>query len=131
MGDSICIECTRCDYSEVFILGVSMGYPSLSAVINKVSPARRKTVNDLLTRKDVKEIDYEHRVFECPACHLLAERFDYSIEYGSGEVYKPYFLCGRCRTRMIPATEPLTEHSCPKCGARPLFVNESFHIDWD
>ncbi|MGA2503203.1 MAG: hypothetical protein ABSG01_03835 [Anaerolineales bacterium] len=131
MGEGIILECSQCDYSEYFNLGVGMGYSSLSAVINEVSPARRKTVKNLLARKDVTEVDFEHRVYECPTCHLLAERFDYSIEYASGKVYRPYFLCGRCRTRMIPATGPLTEHICPNCGARPLMVNESFHVDWD
>jgi predicted RNA-binding Zn-ribbon protein involved in translation (DUF1610 family) len=130
MGEGIDIECSQCDYSEIFFLGVGMRHSSLSEVINEVSPARRKVVKKLLASKDVKDVYYEHRLFECPSCHLLAERFDYRIETGLGDVYRPYFLCGRCRTRLIQATEPLAEHACPNCGARPLNINESF-LNWD
>jgi predicted nucleic-acid-binding Zn-ribbon protein len=130
MGTGITIECTKCHFTETYQLGVGMAYYSLEAVMGLVSPARRQTVKKLLKRKDLRNVDYGHRLFECPKCHILTERFDYRIEYGVNKIFIPSFRCGHCRRVLISAKKPLKDHACPQCGARPIKVFEN-SVLWD
>ena len=130
MGTGVTIECTKCHFTETYELGVGMAYYSLLAVKGLVSPARRQPVKKLLKRKDLRNVEYEHKLFECPKCRTLAKRFDFRIEYGDKKIYAPSFRCGRCRRVLISAREPLTEHTCPQCGFRPIKVWKNVLL-WD
>jgi len=129
MGYGITIKCTSCDYEETFMLGVGMKYFSLENVISQVSSARREKVLDILHHHAVGGVSYEHKIFICPNCKTLGERFDYSIFYDDGQLYKPYFRCSKCRRKLIPLKEPISSLHCSKCGEATLLSHET--VIWD
>jgi transcription elongation factor Elf1 len=129
MGDGITVECKSCDYQNNFILGVGMRYFSLENVIDLVSPTSREEVLDLLQRQDVKDVRYEHKLFVCPNCNNLAERFDFSISYDDGQTYSPYFRCPDCRTKLVQLDKPIDNIRCPNCGEKTLIHYPS--VLWD
>jgi RNase P subunit RPR2 len=129
MGHGITIECESCDYQETFMIGVGMMYASLENVISQVSPARRKEVRDILQHHEVEGTSYEHKMFICPNCDTLGERFDFSIDFDDGQIYEPYFRCSECRTKLVPLKEPISSISCSKCGEITLVSHET--IMWD
>lgn len=129
MGYGITVECASCDYKETFMLGVGMMYGSLENVISQVTAARREEVLDILHHHEVEGVSYEHKLFICPNCNTLGERFDYSIFYEDGQLCKPYFRCSECRTKLVPVEEPITSLRCSKCGNKNLTSNET--VLWD
>jgi len=129
MGYGITVECASCDYQETFMLGVGMMYGSLENVITQVSPARREEVIDILRNHAVEGTEYEHKLFICPNCNNLGERFDYSIFYDDGQLYEPYFRCSECRTKLVPLEESIKAIRCSRCGESTLASHET--VMWD
>lgn len=129
MGYGITVECASCDYQETFMLGVGMMYWSLENVISQVSVARREEVVDILHHHAVEGTEYEHKMYICPNCNTLGERFDYSIYYDEGRIYQPYFRCSKCRTKLVALEEPISSLQCSKCGNTSLTSHET--VMWD
>ena len=129
MGHGITVESKSCNYEDTFSLGIGMMYFSLENVISLVSPHRREKVLNLLKRQDSFAMDYDQKMFVCPSCNTLAERFDFSIAYGAGQIYKPYFRCPKCRKKLVSLEEAIESTSCPQCGEKTLISTES--VLWD
>jgi len=81
MGHGITVECTNCDYIEIFQLGIGFMYSSLENVIDLISPKRKEKVLNILQDKLVQNVTYEHKLFACPKCNNLMSRFNFSITY--------------------------------------------------
>lgn len=120
MGQGITIECQSCEYIKTFSVGVGFRYSSLERVINLVSSKRREKVLDILHNQDVHEVDYRHKLFQCPKCYNLESHFDFSIIYNNNKKYAPYFRCHECRTKLDPVREPIKNIPCPICGRNEL-----------
>lgn len=120
MGQGITIDCQSCEYIKTLWVGKGFMYSSLEKVINQVSPKRREMVLDILHNKVVHEVDYEHKLFQCPKCHTLESHFDFSIIYNHNKKYAPYFRCPECRVKLDPVQEPIDNIHCPKCGRKDL-----------
>ena len=129
MGQGITIDCQSCEYLKTLWVGKGFMYSSLEKVINQVSPKRREMVLDILHNKVVHEVDYKHKLFQCPKCHKLVSRFDFSIIYNDDKKYAPYFRCPECRVNLDPVQEPIDNVTCPKCGRKDL--NEFTTLWWD
>jgi predicted RNA-binding Zn-ribbon protein involved in translation (DUF1610 family) len=129
MGSGIDVHCAHCNYHQTFTLGVGMLYHSLEAVIRLVSPRRRVRVLDILHDEKVDDVAYGHALFVCPRCGTLADRFDFSISYGGGRHYRPYFRCGKCRAILSRAQEPVDNYPCPACGQ--LALSSATALLWD
>ena len=129
MGEGITVECTSCDYTETFWLGIGFMYSSLENVIFLVSKSRQDDVLNILQNENVYDVTYEHKLFICPKCHHLASRFDYAILYNDNKVYQPYFRCSECRTKLVPVEEPVENIPCPICSRKSLTQFAS--IMWD
>lgn len=129
MGQGITIECKNCGYKKSFTLGVGMMYSSLENVINEVSPDRRETVLNILHSEEIHEIDYQHRLFTCPAYHLLVEHFDYHILYNDNKKCEPEFHCFKCRRKLLPVKASIAEIPCPECGKKSL--TQFVSMMWD
>jgi len=125
MGYGIKIECASCDYEGTFMLGVGMMYSSLENVISQVSPHRREVVLDILKNHNVAGTRCEHKLYICPRCDTLGERFEYFIFYDDGQVYEPYFRCSECRRKLVPVEEPISSLRCSKCGEVTLTSHET------
>ena len=128
MGDILILNCLDCGYTADLYEGHGMMFTSLIDVISLVPETRRDDVLNLLTRDDVSKIEYGYRIFICPECDLQGSRFDYQIEYGEDQVYQPYFLCSRCRTKLEIDPDPYKERPCPCCGSDKVL--HSFGL-WD
>lgn len=120
MGQGITIDCQSCEYIKTLWVGIGFMYSSLEKVINQVSPKRREMVLDILHNKDVHKVNYGHKLFQCPKCHNLESRFDFSIMYNHNKKYAPYFRCHKCRAKLDPVQEPIDNLPCPKCGRKDL-----------
>jgi len=120
MGQGITIDCQSCEYIKTFWVGKGFMYSSLEKVINQVSPKRREMVLDILHKKVVHKVDYKQKLFQCPKCHKLESRFDFSIIYNNDKKYAPYFRCPECRVKLDPVQEPIDNVPCPKCGRKDL-----------
>ena len=129
MGHGITVECKSCEYQDEFSLGIGMMYRSLENVLSLVSSRRRDKVRELLHHHQVDSVQYEHKLFVCPKCNTLADRFDFSIIYDGGKTYRPYFRCPKCKARLRPLETPIRETACPKCGKKTLISIES--MLWD
>lgn len=121
MGHGFCVNCYNCDEGECFTLGVGMMYSSLLNVISCIKGGAQKKVVDIMQNHDVMDAEFEHRLYACPSCQTLHERFYFFIEYDEGETYTPAFRCGKCRTPLIPADESkLEKYACKECGKHTL-----------
>lgn len=129
MGERIIVECLRCDYQKSFLLGVGMMYSSLEHVISLVSPTRHDEVLKILQTQVIHAVNYEHKLFVCPKRNRLAGRFDYLISYNDNQIYRPYFRCPKCRIKLVPISETVTDLYCPQCGEKSL--NQHVGILWD
>ncbi len=129
MGQGITIDCKSCEYIKTLWVGIGFMYSSLEKVINQVSPKRREMVLDILHNKVVHEVGYKHKLFQCPNCHKLVSRFDFSIIYNDNKKYAPYFRCPECRVKLDPVQEPIDNVPCPKCGRKDLTQFTTFM--WD
>ena len=129
MGHGITVECTNCDYIEIFQLGIGFMYSSLENVIDLISPKRKEKVLNILQNEEVHTVDYGHELFVCPKCNTLASRFEFLISYNNGKTYGPYFRCPECRLKLVLLKEPIENIPCPKCGDRTLTQFEAYM--WD
>lgn len=129
MGQGITIDCQSCEYIKILWVGKGFMYSSLERVINQVSPKRREMVLDILHNKDVHKVNYGHKLFQCPKCHNLESRFDFSIMYNDNQKYSPYFRCHECQAKLDPVQEPIDNVLCPKCGRKDL--TEFTTLWWD
>jgi len=128
MGDLFSLYCQDCGYDVELLTGVGMMYSSLENVLFLVSDARREEVKELLQRDDLSSVAYKQTIFTCPECSLQESRFNYRIEYGDGEVYQPYFLCSRCRTKLVEDDQPRIIDQCPVCGSKNVMAGSGV---WD
>lgn len=129
MGEGITIECKSCDFVKTLWVGIGFMYSLLENVINQVSPKRREMVLDILHNKDVHEVEYAHKLFQCPICHNLESRFDFSIIYDDNKKYAPYFRCPECRIKLNPIQDRIEIIPCPSCGRKDL--TQSTSLMWD
>ncbi|MGB2963677.1 MAG: hypothetical protein WBB69_06790 [Anaerolineales bacterium] len=128
MGDLFSLCCQDCGYSVELMLGVGMMFTTPENLPRMVSKSRREKVQELLKREDLTRVQYSYDLFFCPKCNLQASRLNFQIEFGEGEVYQPYFLCSRCRTRLVIDTNPHQRRPCPYCGSEDVYYNIG---EWD
>ena len=129
MGTGFGITCASCGDENDFFVGIGMMYSSLENVIFLVSPHRRKKVLQMLQEVDREQVSFENKLFVCPKDHTLASRLDFSIEYSPGKVYRPYFRCPKCKSKLELLKEPISKIPCSNCGKRTL--KETSFIMWD
>lgn len=129
MGQGITVECKSCDYQKSFTLGVGMMYSSLENVIGQVNPRQREMVLHILHNEEIHEIDYQHKLFACPNCHTLVERFNYYILFNDNKKCESEFHCPKCRTKLSPLGKPIENVPCPKCGRKTL--SKFMSMLWD
>jgi uncharacterized CHY-type Zn-finger protein len=97
-----------------------MSYGTLEAVINLVHYRKRAKVLDALQSGRAVDVGFEHKLYVCPVCETPTERFDYRVRCVDGTVLRPRLRCGRCRSDLVDAEEPIMKYRCPKCRNRTL-----------
>ncbi len=128
MGNKLILACQGCGYYAELMHGRGMTFRSLEQILSRVSMPRREKVLELLKREDLSSVGFGPEIFICPECSLQGSRFNYRLEYGDGEVYQPYFLCSRCRTRLVVDPNPYQPRPCPCCGSEDVYLNIG---EWD
>jgi len=132
MGHGLCVECKNCDYGESFMLGVGMQYESLMNLISCLKGVTRNKVVDILENHNVMDGEFEHRLYACPNCNTLHERFYVHLDYDDGKVFEVAFRCGKCRTPLEVVDEnvlALERYACKSCGKREL--ERGVEMLWD
>jgi len=131
MGIGLTISCRHCHWKDNYIVGVGMLYSSLESVLGAVHHSERESVRDLLENHEIDHdaTEYGHKIFVCPKCGALRNRFYYKIFYGPGKVCESVFTCGRCRSRMAEVDSDIGYHACPRCGERGL--SSEVTENWD
>ena len=129
MGDGVYVHCTNCDASDEFITGVGMSYGYLEHVIPLITGKAKQTITDINNIFDIDSSDYEHKIFACPSCNTLHNRFYVKVEYGDGKVFETIFRCGKCRTNLIDAKHSIDYYNCKRCGMKAL--EENGEMLWD
>jgi hypothetical protein len=131
MGSEITVECTNCHSAKSFTLGVGFLYSSLRSVMNVIHYKRRPLISEILDNHDVHATDYEHRIYRCPKCNRLYERFYVKILYDQNDVYETIFRCGKCRITLEQVKDEMeaSSYPCAFCGQKALLVKED--LLWD
>lgn len=114
------------------MLGIGMQYDSLMNVISCMRGAARNKAMDIMENHNVMGAEFEHRLYACPKCNTLHERFYVHLEYDDGEVFEVAFRCGTCRTPLEVVDEDVMElegYACKLCGKLEL-VREAEML-WD
>lgn len=129
MGSSIDTECKNCGDRESYLLGVGMDYADFSDVMSLIKGNTRKKLKDIVENYQNYGADYSHTLYACPKCNTLHNRFWVSVKYGKNKVYETSFRCGKCRTHLVKAKQPINSYTCKKCGRREL--EKAPGILWD
>ncbi len=129
MGTLIQTECRNCEERFRFHEGIGKGYWGVEDVLCHTRGRTRRALQEILETKQVLSADYGHRLFTCPQCETLHERFYVRVDYHYLGVYETTFVCGECRTELVERSEPVERHRCPSCHETTLF--ESGVEEWD
>lgn len=138
MGKTYNVTCLECNFTKQFDLGVGVMYSSLEEVFDEcVHFTIKKKLREILTKHDVSEKEFEHRLYRCEKCNALHERFWVRIKYDGDKVYEPEFRCTNCSNQITPVELPEGKvlelvieesFSCPRCDKKALSVQVS---EWD
>jgi DNA-directed RNA polymerase subunit RPC12/RpoP len=112
------------------MLGIGMMYSSLEAVLDLVVPRkRREKIREILRTADPGSTEYSHRLYACPQCNALHQRFHIKICKENRAVYEPRFRCGTCWSSLVPAGDDVSQYCCRFCGSKAL--EQSGWLMWD
>lgn len=130
MGEGFAVTCSSCGWTREYMLGVGMAYYSLEAVLDKaVHWRQRGKMRELLEGSKPDFADYEHRLFTCPRCETLYERFYVILVKVNSVLYESRFRCPRCRGRLVPGDGDIARYRCRSCGEKTLRITGE--ILWD
>lgn len=129
MGSSIDTVCKHCGEYESYILGVGIEYANLDAVIPITTGYVRRTLKEIIGNNAIVDADYEHVLYACEKCNTLHSRFWVRVEYDEDKVFETSFRCGKCRSGLVRAKQPIESYACKKCGRQEL--KEAPGILWD
>lgn len=131
MGTGITVECSRCSFSETFMLGVGMLYWSMDYVIDRIHNKRRGLIREILRNYKVNESEYEHRLYQCKRCNRLYERFYIRLRYDYCKLYETEFKCPKCKVPLeaVDDDKKIGNIPCAHCGHKSLKVTGI--ICWD
>ena len=85
-------------------------------------------IKQLLNEKNAELVDdYGHKIYLCPKCGVLCERFYLRLEYDGGS-YEVAYRCTKCKAVLIKLdadekTEKINfqPYPCPQCGKHGLY----------
>ena len=130
MGYGMTVICKNCGNEETYMLGIGMMYSSLNAVLDLVVPKKKRDhIREILESCELPETEYEYKLYACPECNTLHERFYISICERGNTVYESKFRCGKCRSKLIEAKKDVSQYNCAHCGAKSL--RREAEIMWD
>ncbi len=121
MGEIYTIKCADCDYSIRVHEGIGMLYdpqavfmgdekhtPMLFSLISynttdEDSSRIRRELSGLLSKGfkpavDIIADDYGHKLYACPQCNRLDNRFYFKLTMGE-KIYEPGYICNKFRFR--------------------------------
>lgn len=134
MGEYIQTRCHDCERQFMLKLGVGMMYWPLQAVIRYTRGTARRRLQAIVDNHEVISSEYGHRLFACPRCDTLHERFYIRVDYEErgrfgNSTYETEFRCGRCRATLVEPGKPVSGYRCSGCGSYSL--EEAVTLEWD
>ncbi len=150
MGRSLTIKCKECDYSKTLMLGIGMAYSPYSIIdfdsddnflpsIIKSEEIIEHMKFLMQNKKGILNDNYEHKLYHCPGCSYIDERFYFHIDYEDG-AYEPTYRCTKCNKNLEIMQSQQDEgylavdfsrYSCPSCGEHSLIEDYDSIIMWD
>lgn len=114
-----------------YVVGVGSLYASFESILknNILNKDKRAKVHKVLKECNPDSVDYEHKLYACPNCETLHERFYIYISHDNKTLYETEFRCGICRSKLTPANKSISSYRCGECGQRNLERIEDFL--WD
>ena len=118
-------RCRSCDRQYDLPLRAGMMYWPLESVIRYTRGKARHTLQDILAQHRIVSAEYGNRLFACPACDTLHERFYVRVDYEEARRHKQHtfetsFLCGACRTPLVEPVKAIDTYRCASCGSYSL-----------
>jgi hypothetical protein len=135
VGHGLSTHCKRCGRQDTYTIGIGMAYYSLENVLNCLSPRNREKVKKILAEYKVDATEYEHRLYSCPTCLTLHNRFFVRMEYDGGKIFETSYRCGKCRRQLFPVKDnkrgeiDFGSFLCKSCGQPAL--EGGLSIMWD
>ncbi len=111
-----------------------MMYWPLEAVIRHTRGHARRTLQEIVDNHQIVSSQYGHRIFACPRCDTLHQRFYVRVDYDESkqyhtQCYETMFRCGKCRTPLTERDKPIHGYRCAECGSYAL--KDEVRINWD
>jgi hypothetical protein len=130
MGDGFLMKCRSCGREDEYLLGIGMYYSYLDEILDAVIQGKqRNKIRSILNSSEHDNIDYGHRLYTCPRCDTLHNRFYIHIQKGDQTVYRSHFRCGKCRSVLVDWDKRVTAYRCRHCGQQTAEFAGSFL--WD
>ena len=131
MGHGAIVKCGNCGKETIYMLGVGALYSSLDTVLanTKIRKEKKNDIQNKLRYFNPDSVSYEHRLYTCPKCEILHERFYIKISNNNKTIYETEFRCGICRSKLTPANKSISSYRCGECRTRNLEWFDNFL--WD
>ena len=120
MGDGIGTICGNCEHVSEYLFGVGMSYSSIDIVANFLPKGAQKLIADIRSKQEITQVDYAHKLYECPRCDTTHPRFYLSFRYGENQMFQPDYRCGDCRGPLHSAQKDILSYKCRQCGVSNL-----------
>ncbi len=130
MGYGMSVICQNCGKEEIYMLGIGMFFSSLENALYMAAPRpKRKRIQEILSSCKLPISDYEYKLYTCPRCNTLYNRFYVNIYDNDISVYESKFKCGKCRKKLIEAKKGIHNYNCSFCGRNALKIKQE--LLWD
>ncbi|MCS5594965.1 MAG: hypothetical protein NZ730_10550 [Porticoccaceae bacterium] len=130
MGGGVGTICGNCEHISEYLFGVGMLYSSIDRVAHLLPKGAQRLIADIRSKQEITQVDYAHKLYECPSCDTTHPRFYLSFRYGENQMFQPDYRCGDCWGPLRVAQKDIFSYRCRKCGARQL--RREFEIcPWD
>ena len=121
MGYGMDVCCRKCGKEQQFRLGIGMMDCGFENFLERHFSAQKRTkILALIDGCSPEELDYGARLYCCPKCEVLHERYCVGLEKNGVVLFETQFRCGRCRTVLVPTELDASEFRCWYCNEKAL-----------
>ncbi len=131
MGFGFVIKCNICGMESEYFLGTGALYWSLDTILQQKVLRKNKRIKiwNILQYTEPDFVDFQHKLYGCPSCETLHERFYINISENDHVIYETWFRCSICRSKLLPVKGEISSYRCKLCRKRSLMVIG--HFVWD
>ncbi len=100
MGQGISVSCKKCGFSEQWIEGIGMRYPSMLEELKEIIIAGKQgaAAKKFLEEHPGATIEARNQIYQCSKCNALQSNVYFRLEDVDSS-YKTTFMCGKCKNK--------------------------------